>query len=124
MTKYFPRVGDWVRWLTSTKGQEGQVVEAAWPSFTVRWVGVDEPQVFPLGFLYFTGEQSSMSMEPITPKKKLKAVAIDSTPKGRAMTVREAAGALDTTPRAIRMKLRAGKLKGLQRDGRWVEVYL
>lgn len=124
MTKYFPQAGDWVRWLTSTKGQEGQVVEAVWPSFTVRWEGVEEPQVFPLGYLYFTDELASMGMQPIARKKRLKVVTNDSTPIGRAMSVREAASALETTPRAIRMKLRSGKIKGLQRDGRWIEVYL
>jgi hypothetical protein len=119
---YFPSKGDWVRWVTTSSGREGQVVEAIWPSFTVKWLGVEQPQVFPWGQMYFNGEQSSASMEPIRKPRGVTAKA--STPSGAAMTTAQAASALGITQRALRMKLRSGKIKGLQRDGRWVAVYL
>lgn len=119
---YFPRKGDWVRWVTSSFGREGRVVSASWPSFTVKWLGVDEPQVFPLGYLYFTNEQSSMSMELI--KKPAKIAAKVSTPSGGAMTPAQAAAALGIDQRKLRIKLRSGKIRGIQENGRWVSVYL
>lgn len=98
------------------------MIRADWPSLTIKWVGVDEPQVFPWGHIYFTNEQSSMSMELIPKPRKVAAKA--STPSGAAMTPAQAASALGTTARSIRSKLRSGKLKGEMRDGRWIAVYL
>lgn len=115
----FPKRGQWVQWITPEIGRQGQVIDAHWPSLVVKWLGVDEPQVFPLGYLYFE-PGSSLSMEYIT-KPKAAAQVQQQEAKG-VLGVQAAAAALGLTPKQVRQKLRAGKLKGTQRDGRWVQV--
>jgi hypothetical protein len=118
----FPEQGQWVRWLTESRGLEGEVIDSAYPSLTIKWLGVDEPQVFPLADAYFTREQSSMSMEFI-PKP---AGINDSAPHQglEAVSVARAAAILGISQKAVRGRLRSGALKGHQVDGKWVTVYI
>lgn len=114
-----PTKGQWVRWLNESFGREGQILEAKYPSLVIKWLGVEEPQVFPWGFMYF---ERGREMEIIPAPKKLP--KDDQQAGGDMMSVRDAAATLETTPKAIRMRLRSGKLKGLKKDGRWVGVYI
>lgn len=119
---FFPEQGTWVRWLTSTHGREGEVIRSQWPSLTIQWLGVEEPQVFPYGYIYFDDEYPSSQMEVIDPPS----VSIPDAPAGgdRPMTPKQAAAVLGIDMKILRQRLRSGKVKGLQRDGRWVQVYL
>lgn len=117
----FPAAGQWLRWVTPEFGREGEVISAMWPSFTVRWLGVDNPQTFPLGYVYFVAG-STEQMEFIDRPKN--ATQIRRQQASGIIGVAAAAAAMGTTPKIIRARLRAGKLKGIQRDGKWVSVIL
>ena len=56
---------------------------------TVRWLGVEEPQVFPWGFLYFEGGNREME---IIPKPK----AADRAAQQKTGSTLDVAGAADT----------------------------
>lgn len=116
-----PQQGDWVRWLSDDVGREGQVIRASGPSLTIKWLGVDEPQVFPAGIMYFQGEVSfGRSMSII--ERPAVADRIEQEEASGVLGIAAAAARLKTTPKNVRARLRAGTLQGRQRDGRWVEV--
>lgn len=121
----FPKQGDWVRWTTFDWVKEGEVVRASPPSLVIRWATKEEPQVFPVAEPYLNGEMKSSTMIVIpAPKRKLQAVPDAPAVSAAIVTPKEAAAVLGIDMRVLRQRLRSGKVKGLQRDGRWVEVYL
>lgn len=114
-----PPVGAWIRWITLEFGHEGQVIESSWPSMVVKWLGVDEPQVFPWAHPHFT-PLGDMEVIP----KPAQAAKIERQQASGVLGVAAAAAALGTTPKRVRQRLRDGTLKGIQRDGKWIEVFL
>ena len=109
--------GDWIRWLINGHFREGQVLESEGDSIVVRWLD-GETQVFPVveGYVYPYGE----GMEVIPKPKKAHQLARQAE-KG-VMTVPRAASFLGVEPKRVRALLRAGRLSGEQRDGKWVSV--
>lgn len=122
MTIRYPAEGEWVRWVTPEIQREGQVLDFTWPSMIVQWLGVDSPQVFPWAMNHFGYKGARIDME-IIPRPS-RASQIERQTASGVLGIAAAAAALGSTPKAIRAKLRAGKLKGIQKDGRWVEVVL
>lgn len=120
--EFWPEVGQWVRWVTPEIQREGQIIVADWPSLIIQWLGVETPQVFPWGMNHFGYKGSRIDMEII--EKPARAAQIERQTRSGVMGIAAAAAALGSTPKAVRAKLRAGKLQGIQRDGRWVEVIL
>lgn len=114
-----PSEGQWVRWITPDFGREGQVVLSQPPSMIIRWLGVDEPQVFPLASMHFgPGGDMEFISEPI------KASQIDRQMADGYMGVAAAAAALGITEKRVRQRLRNGTLKGLRKAGRWTQVWV
>lgn len=114
-----PSEGKWVRWITSDFGREGQVLVVQPPSVIIRWLGIEEPQVFPIAELHFGPEGD---MEFIS--EPAKAAQIDQQLEQGYMGVAAAAAALGITEKRIRQRLRSGTLKGKREGGRWVQVWV
>lgn len=114
-----PNRGDWVRWITADFGREGQVVDIQPPSMIVRWLGISEPQVFPIAEHYF-GPDGTMKII----REPAKAAQIDRQMADGHMGVAAAAAALGITEKRVRQRLRSGSLKGTRKDGRWLTVWV
>lgn len=121
MAEYIPipSEGRWVRWVTNEFGREGQVIQSLWPSMVVKWLGVEEPQIFPMAYPHF-GEGGDMR---VIDKPTVADKVIAQEEKG-VLGIAAAAAALGIDPKRVRQKLRDGQLKGKKIDGRWVEVWL
>ena len=115
----FPERGDWVRWITADFGREGKVIHVQRPSIIVRWLGIPEPQVFPLAEHHF-GPSGDM----VLIREPIKAAQIDRQMTRGHMGVAAAAAALGITEKRVRQRLRSGSLEGKQEDGRWVQVWV
>lgn len=116
------KVGQWVRWVTLEHVKEGLVVESAGPSIVVDWVG-GERQVFPVVERFFAPYRSlGESMEVIQRPKN--ALRIEREVKRGQMSVARAAAVLGIDQKRVRARLRAGTLKGVRQDGKWVSVEL
>lgn len=115
-----PHLGSWVRWVTSDFGREGQVVAVDPPSMVVKWLGIDQPQVFPLATPYFVRGHDQMEVIPEPPK----AAQIDRQMAKGHMGVAAAAAALGITEKRVRQRLRSGTLGGEYKDGRWTKVWV
>lgn len=113
-----PEVGSWVRWVDIEVAREGEVIQSEWPSLVVQWLGVDEPQVFPLAYPLLHDKRT---MEVIPRPARASQIRRDQA-RGR-LGIAAAAARLGTTQKRVRQRLRDGQLKGKQVDGRWVEVY-
>ena len=85
----------------------------------VRWLDGSE-QVFPV--VEYAHRTHSSRMDRI--ERPREAGRIERDRKRGVMSVQRAASALGTTPKRVRAMLRAGQLKGHQRDGKWVSVEL
>jgi hypothetical protein len=114
-----PTRGDWVRWITADFGREGKVIHVQPPSMIIRWLGIPEPQVFPLIAQHF-GPSGDM----VLIREPAKAAQIDHQIARGHMGVAAAAAALGITEKRVRQRLRSGTLEGKQEDGRWVTVAL
>lgn len=115
--EYTPPLGAWIRWTTTEFGREGQVVESTPPSIVVKWLGVETPQVFPWAWPHFTEHPD---MEFIS-----KPPAADRIERERLegrVGITEAAARLGIEPKRVRQRLRDGKLRGIQHEGRWTHV--
>lgn len=119
MRMALPTPGDWVRWVTADIGREGQVIDVQWPSMVVRWLGIPDPQVFPIADMHF-GPRGDMEIigEPA------KAAQIDHQMSNGYMGVAAAAAALGITEKRVRQRLRNGSLGGRREGGRWIEVWV
>ena len=111
-----PSEGQWVRWITADFGREGQVISVQPPSMVVRWLGIEEPQVFPVA------ASALRDMEVIP--EPAKAAQIDQQLAQGYMGVAAAAAALGITEKRIRQRLRSGSLEGKREGGRWVQVWV
>jgi len=115
----FPEVGDWVRWVNVDIQRDGQVILSQYPSMIVRWLGVDDPQVFPWAHTHFmiAGDMEIIAEPP-------RASLIAAQRASGVLGIDAAAASLGITPKRVRQLLREGKLEGHQESGRWVEVVL
>jgi hypothetical protein len=113
---YFPEQGQWVRWVTESFGREGEVIDSSWPSLTIKWLGVEEPQVFPWAMSYFEGSSKGMALIPAPKKMPENRQSLEQG----SLSIAQAAVTLGITQKAVRSKLRAGKLRGYQLEGKWV----
>lgn len=115
-----PVEGDWIRWTMPGLVMEGQVLQTAWPSLVVRWLGGVE-QVFPLGEMYWSPEAAPIAKMEVIPEPK-EALRVQRDVDREQHSVLRAAKSLGTTQKQVRAWLRSGKLKGEQVDGKWVHV--
>lgn len=118
----FPKVGDWVRWISTEAQREGQIVYADWPSFVVKWLGVEQLQTFSWGHVHFGHEHMIADMEIIPEPPRARKIAEQSS-RG-VLGIDAAAARLGTTPKRVRQLLRDGKLEGRRENGKWAEVLL
>jgi hypothetical protein len=112
-------VGQWILWTTHGLVRQGQVVHTEGCSMIVRWLDGEE-QVFPV--VEYAARGLSSRMDVI--KRPREALRVQRDAKRGVMSVQRAASSLGTTPKRVRAMLRAGQLRGHQRDGKWVSVEL
>lgn len=113
-----PKAGQWLRWLDTDVGREGQILSVNGVSMVVRWLGVEEPQVFPWGLAQWPRNDMEVVPRPSSASR------IDREKREGRMGIATAAALLGTTPKRVRQKLRDGQLEGRREKGRWVEVEL
>lgn len=112
-----PEPGQWLRWFDHDVQREGRLLDVIWPSFRIDFLGVGE-QVFPFGCAIWP--RSDMEIIPRPPS----ASKVDRESREGRVGISTAAAALGTTPKRVRQMLRDGKLRGTQREGKWVAVVL
>ena len=109
--------GDWLRWSTPTSVKEGEVILSRGPSMVVRWLSGEE-QVFPIYALYVQSGGDRM----VRIQRPKEASRIERDIVAGRMTIRRTAASLGVTPKRVRAMLRAGTLRGTQREGKWISV--
>ena len=113
-----PQPGSWVRWVTAEFAREGEVIHTEGVSMIVRWLGGDQPQVFPLATVHFEGH-ADMEVIPRPPR----ASKVDRQMARKQMGVAAAAARYGITEKRVRQRLRNGSLQGRRENGKWVEVW-
>lgn len=120
MTNPF-KPGQWILWEAHHTARRGEIVQSEGPSIVVRWLGGEE-QVFPLVEPYLSRRLIGERMTVIERPKE--ASRIERDERRGVISVARAAAILGVSQKRMRVMLRDGKYKGVQRDGKWVSVDL
>lgn len=113
-----PEKGQWIRWLDTDVQREGQLLRVLYPSFTVKWLGIEEPQRFPWGCASWPRRDMEIISRPPSASK------VDREKREGRVGIGTAAASLGVSPKRVRQMLRDGKLEGTRKEGKWVAVVL
>lgn len=114
-------VGDWFQFSTPHFNRIGRVLEKKGRSLRVQYQAREGTVAIPDAEIYF---HDSDDLKRGTVFKRIPAQNRIPFPTGEWATLEQAAHLLDSTPKALRQKLRDGELEGKRNGGRWTKVKL